>query len=97
MSKLHLVLTGSWASPCHQAPVVHNCPPLDEPRCGSCGHRIPYVTGTVRGLEVWSHPVPSRNHPVWTWPGELAGRFIARRACARAMRLKAEREAACRG
>lgn len=90
------VLSGSWASSCHRAPVVMNCPPFNEPRCGSCGHRVPQAAGEVQGLTVWAAPVPSRNRPARTWPGELAGRLIARRACVRALRLQAAREASCR-
>ena len=39
-------------------------------RCTGCGHRQPQ-----RGVR----PTETRRQPPWTWPLELAGRWLARR------------------
>lgn len=83
MRKLRLVFAGSRKSPCHGAPVVMNCPPRGEPRCGECGHRVPGADGIS--------PVQSRRLPPWTWPGEAWGRRVARSSAARAARLQGQR------
>lgn len=45
--------------------------PLWRGRCAGCGHRQP--AGGVP-------PRQTREQPPWTWPGELLGRWQARRA-----------------
>jgi hypothetical protein len=44
----------------------------DPRRCTGCGHRKAAVDGTP--------PRQTREQPFWTWPGELLGRFRARKA-----------------
>lgn len=71
MSDRLVLVLASVISPCCGACVVSGCPPRNELRCGACGHRVPR-----NGVP----PRPSRSLPPWTWPGELAGRKMARSA-----------------
>jgi hypothetical protein len=71
VSSLVLVLEAVTSS-CCGAPSVSGCPPRGEIRCSACGHRTPT---SFRGK-----PRRSRSLPPWTWPGEILGRSLARRA-----------------
>lgn len=62
----------TYRTECCGAKAITGLPPRGEKRCTGCGHRIMDLNGKP--------PEQSRELPFWTWPGELAGRMLAKMA-----------------